>query len=172
MKSYTLWGWIAVVMFVIASLSVARAHGVPEIVIEPAVVAAGGTITVTGSEMENGEKFTITLEGSQGSTPLGEATATGEPEAGFVVTFAISETTAPGLYTVRAATDDGGTATADLTITAPTTQASAGPAMAPAMPSAEAHVLDRTKSFGQIVLVLAVIALSTVGGFVLVRRQA
>ena len=56
-------------------LGVALAHGTPVIAIQPDVVAAGGQITVTGTEMEAGEIFTITLDGTAGSITLGTVTA-------------------------------------------------------------------------------------------------
>jgi hypothetical protein len=43
-------------------LASALAHGEPVISVQPSIVAAGGEITVTGSEMEPGETFTISLE--------------------------------------------------------------------------------------------------------------
>jgi hypothetical protein len=156
-------------LLVLTPLGIVLAHGVPVIAVDPTVVAAGGTITVTGSAMEDGVKYTLTLEGTKGSIPLGEATAKGDPEAGFVVKFTIPDQTALGSYTVRAVTEDGDVATADLTVTAASAQASAGPAMA-AMATAEPHVLDRTKPASEILVVIAVIVLSGVGGFVLVRR--
>ena len=171
MKSYVHHLLIAMIVIGAVPLGLVLAHGEPEIVVEPTIVAAGGTITVKGTEMENGEKFVITLQGAQGSIPLGEATAAGEPDASFVVTFTIPETIVPSSYTVRAATEDGGIATADLTVTAPTTKASAGPATVPAMATADSHILDRTKPAVEIVVVLVVIALSGISGFTLVRRQ-
>ena len=152
-------------------LGVALAHGEPVIVVEPVVAAAGGQITLTGTEMEPGEVFTISLEGLTGSIPLGEATVAGEgEEGGFTVTFTIPAETVPGSYTVSAAAEDGDTTTADLTITAPSEEASAAPAMAQE-PTGELHELDRSKPIGQIVAVVVVIALSTAAGFVLIRNR-
>lgn len=154
-------------------LGAALAHGELVIVVEPVVVAGGGQITLTGIEMEPGEVFTITLEGLTGSIRLGEATVTGEGEdanAGFTVTFTIPVETVPGSYTVSAAAEDGDTTTADLTITAPSEEASAAPAMAQE-PTGELHELDRSKPIGQIIAVVVVIALSTAAGFVLIRNR-
>jgi hypothetical protein len=166
--------FIALLLLALAPLGIALAHGEPEIAVDPTVVAAGSTITITGSSMEDGNTYTMTLEGVKGSIPLGVATAKGEGEAaGFVVQYTVPDSTTPSSYTVRAVTPDGDVATADLTVTAASTQASAGPAtgaMAP-MASAEPHVLDRTKPVGEIIGVVAVIALSSIGGFVLVRRR-
>jgi len=171
MKAHILRNLIALAALVLAPVSVALAHGEPVIAIEPAVIVAGGTITITGTEMEPGEVFAITLEGPTGSIPLGEATATGEgEEGGFVATFTIPADTAPGSYTVRAATEEGEAAVADLTVTAPSAEASAGPATVQE-PTGEAHPLDRSKPTGQILAVVVGIALSGVAGFLLVRRR-
>jgi len=95
---------------VLAIVSEVRAHGEPVIVVEPAVVAAGGEVTVTGSEMEPGETFTIVLDGTAASVSLGEATAAGEgEEAGFVVEYAIPADLPPGSYILRATTEEGET---------------------------------------------------------------
>ncbi len=147
------------------------AHGEPVIAVNPAVIAAGGAITITGTEMEPGEVFVLTLEGPTGSIPLGEATVTGEgEEGGFVATLTIPADTMPGSYTVRAATEEGEAATADLTATAPSSEASAGPATMQE-PSGEPHILDRSKSTGQIIAVVGLIALSAAAGFILIRSQ-
>ncbi len=157
--------------FAIVPLGAALAHGEPVIAVEPAVAAADGQITITGTEMEPGEVFTITLEGLTGSIPLGEATVTGEgEEGGFTATFTIPSDIAPGSYTVRAAIEAGETATADLTVTSPSEQASAAPAMAQE-PTGELHELDRSKPVGQIIAMVVVIALSTAAGFVLIRNR-
>jgi hypothetical protein len=71
---------------------------------------------------------------------------------------------------VQAATEEGETATADLTVTAPTAEASAGPATVQE-PSGEPHLIDRTKPLGQIVVVGVLIALSVAAGFALLRSQ-
>ncbi|MCQ3972059.1 MAG: hypothetical protein DPW09_01290 [Anaerolineae bacterium] len=163
-------------MIVLAALAlmlpgVALAHGEPVIAVDPAVVAAGGVITITGTEMEPGEVFVLTLEGPTGSVSLGEATVTGEgEEGGFAATLTIPAEIGPGSYTVRAATEEGEAATADLTITAPTAEASAGPATMQE-PSGEPHILDRTKPISQLIVVVVLIALSAAGGFLLIRSQ-
>lgn len=188
-----------------APLSVALAHGKAVIAVQPDVVAAGGQITVVGTEMEAGETFTITLEGTATSIPLGTATATAsgagetsmssdtqmeatpevEPQAtvesvttpgseaaegSFRVTFTIPRETAPGSYVVKATPEDGDTAEADLTVTAPSEQATAGPATIQE-PTGEEHPLDRSKAAGEIV---GIVAAATIGGGLglwLVRRR-
>ncbi len=152
-----------------APLGVALAHGQPVIAVAPAVAPAGGQITITGTEMEPGEAFAIGLEGMADSIPLGQVAVSSEgEEGGFTATFTIPADTPPGSYTVRAATEEGEAATADLTVTAPSEEASNGPAIMKE-PSGEPHVIDRTKPIGQIVAVIVGIALSSAAGFVLVR---
>ena len=164
------WSLIVLATLALAPVGIALAHGEPVIAVQPAVVAAGGQITVTGTEMEPGEVFTITLEGVSGSIPLGEATATGEgEEGGFIATFTILDA-APGSYTVRAATEAGESTEADLTVTAPSTEAEAGPATVQ-KPSGELHAIDRSKPIGQMAAVVVVIALSAAAGFMLIRSR-
>ncbi len=148
----------------LALASEVMAHGEPVIVVEPAVVAAGEGVTVSGSEMEPDEVFVIVLEGPSVSLALGEATAAGEgEEAGFVVEITIPADVPPGSYILRAATEEGETATADLTVTAPTEEAVDDPATV-AEPSGEAHVLDRSKPLAQIVGVTLVAVIAAVLG--------
>lgn len=155
----------------LATAGVALAHGEPVIAVQPAVVAAGGQITVTGTEMEPGEVFVVSLEGLAGSVSLGEATATGEgEEGGFVATFIVPADTAPGSYTVRATTEEGEAALADLTVTASSEAAGAGPATVQE-PTGELHTLDRTKPIGQIAVAAVAIALSAAAGFALIRSR-
>ncbi|MBD3759105.1 MAG: hypothetical protein IE924_13830, partial [Microbacterium sp.] len=80
-------------------LGIALAHGNPVIAVQPDVVAADSRITVTGTEMEPGEEFAITLEGPGISIPLGKAKASGSgEEGGFVATFTIPGNATPGSY--------------------------------------------------------------------------
>ena len=149
----------------------ALAHGTPVIAVQPTVAAAGGTITITGSDMEAGENFTITLDGLAGTTTFGKVTATGEgTEGGFTATYTVPADAVPGNYTVRAIAEDGDATTADLTVTAPSSSASAGPAMAQEA-SAAPHVIDRSKPFGEVAGVVVVALLSGLAGFWLVRSH-
>ncbi|HKZ82950.1 MAG TPA: hypothetical protein VJ793_04760 [Anaerolineae bacterium] len=171
MKAYLVRALIIVVVLVLTPVNLVWAHGEPVIAVEPAVAPAGGQITVIGTEMEPGEVFAITLEGPAGSIPLGEATATGEgEEGGFTAAFTIPSDVAPGSYIVRAATEEGEVATADLTLTEPSAEASAAPAMVVDEPSGELHALDRAKPAGQIAAVAVMIALSAAAGFVLIHK--
>ena len=120
----------------------ALADGVPVIIVEPSVAAPGDQITITGTDMEEGEVFVFTLEGAAGAFDLGEATAVPDgEEAGFTVVFTLPSDLATGSYLVRAVTDEGETATADLTIGASSESMNAEPMEA----SAELLALDRSK---------------------------
>ena len=70
------------------------AHGEPIIVVKPVSVPAGGEISVSGTEMEDGELFAITLEGITTSIPLGEAAVVDE---GFEMTLIIPADVPPAL---------------------------------------------------------------------------
>jgi len=171
MKAYFVRAMVIVAALALTPIRVALAHGDPVIAVEPTVVAAGGQITVNGTEMEPGEVFAITLEGPAGSISLGEATATGESEeGGFTATFTIPADVAPGSYTVRAATEEGESAQADLTVTEPSAEASAAPATTQE-PTGEEHVLDRAKPAGEIIAVIAAALTSLALGFWLIRRH-
>lgn len=164
-------GFLVALALIMMTFGVAWAHGQPVITVNPALVAAGSSITVVGSEMEAGEAFTISLEGTRGSTKLGEATAKAEgEEAGFEVTLAIPQDTPPGSYTIRAATSGGESTSADLTVTLPSSQASAGPAMQ-LDPSGAAHVLPRSKPAGMVAGVVGTAILSAVLGLWLVTKR-
>ncbi len=170
-RMYLFPGLIILAVLALTLPRVVLAHGEPVIAVNPAVVGGGGAITITGSEMEAGEVFVLTLEGPTGSVSLGKATVTSEgEEGGFVATLTIPADTMPGSYIVRAATEEGEAATADLTVTAPSSEASAGPATMQE-PSGEPHTLDRSKSTGQIIAVVVLIALSAAAGFVLIRSR-
>ena len=163
---------LALLVIVPVGVGIALAHGTPIIAVEPTIAAAGSSITVTGSDMEAGESFTITLDGMAGSTELGTVPAASEgQEAGFTVTYTVPASSTPGSYTVRAIAEDGDATTADLTVTAATDQASAGPAMAQE-PSAAPHVIDRSKPAGEVAVVVVLALLSGGLGVWLARPRA
>lgn len=146
----------------------ALADGVPVIIVEPSVAAPGGQITVTGTDMEEGEVFVFTLEGAAGVFDLGEATAAPDgEEAGFTATFTLPSDLPGGSYLVRAVTDEGETATADLTIGASSEAMNAEPMEA----SAEPIELDRSKPPLLIGSVIALALLSAVLGVWLLRMR-
>jgi hypothetical protein len=104
-------------------------------------------------------------------TPLGKATASGSGEEGdFVATFTIPGNATPGSYTVRAATDQGEGAVADLTVTAPSREASAKPAEL-REPTGETHLVDRSKPTGQVIGAIVAAIVSGGLGLWLVRQR-
>ncbi len=143
-----------------------RAHGEPVITVSPVSVPAGGEVLVTGTEMEEGELFAITLEGITLSVPLGEAPVAGE---GFEVTLTIPADTPPGSYRVQAAAGEE-TAVADITITAPVDRPADDQLASAAEPSAAPMDLDRPQSAARTIAIVAMGLLSLGLGLWLVRR--
>ncbi len=199
MNKHVFRGLIVLIGLAFVSIGVALAHGTPVVAVQPTIAAAGGQITVTGSEMEAGETFTITLEGPTGSTYLGTVTAAatankdqmdtaapqaeskatpdntsaqnGEPqEGGFTVAYTVPDKTPPGPYTVKCTAEDGDATETDLTITAASAQASAAPAMVQE-PTGALHQIDRSKPTGQVVGDVVVVILSGALGLWLVRKR-
>lgn len=177
MKTMNLHKWAVAALLVWGALMMlpghAHAHGQPVINVNPSVVSAGDTITITGSEMEQGEKFAITLEGVQGATALGTILVEGQnEEAGFTATFNVPQSLKPGSYNLRAATQAGESATVDLTVTAPSSKASAAPAQT-RMASGELHEIARPRSALMFISVIAVALVSITLGLLLVlpRRK-
>lgn len=162
---------VAAAILAMNPVGVAFAHGEPVIRVDPPIVAAGGSITITGTEMEPGEVFDLVLEGAATSVSLGQATVEGEgEEGGFVVTLTLPADLAPGTYRLRASTEEGESAVADLTVTAVVTEADSGPAMVQE-PSGEPHLLDRAKPAGQVPGIVALALGSAVLGVWLIRRR-
>lgn len=199
MKKHMLRSLIILVMLAFVSIGVALAHGKPVIAVQPTIVAAGGQITCIGTEMEAGGVFTMTLEGPTGSIYLGTVTAmaitdkdqagmatpeaeskatpdsgsaqSGEPQGGgFSVAFTIPDKTPPGSYMVKATAEDGDATEADLTITGPSDQANADPAMVQE-PTGELHQLDRSKPTGEIAGIVLVAVVSGGLGLWLARKR-
>ena len=158
---------VIVVILSIVPFSSVLADGVPVILVEPSVAAPGAQITITGTDMEEGEVFKLTLEGAAGVFELGEATAAPDgEEAGFTTVFTLPSDLPPASYLVRAATDEGETATADLTIGASSEQMNAQPMEA----SGEPMSIDRPRSAGLVTSIVLVALLSAGLGLWLIRR--
>lgn len=170
MKELLVRSLLLAAMLSIVSFGLALAHGEAVITVEPSVVAPGGQITVTGADMEAGEEFTITLENALTVIPLGDATAIGEgDEAGFTVTLTIPPEVQPGSYVVRAATEEGESITADLSVVALEEQA--GGESEAMEPSAEPLTLERPRSTGLLAVVIVAAIISAGVGLWLVRRR-
>ncbi len=201
MKKYMLRSLIILIGLAFVSIGVVLAHGRPVVAVQPTIAPAGGQITVTGTEMEAGETFTITLEGPTGSIFLGTVTATGAekesttdqeqkqaaPEATATSESgeAKSDESEEGGFTVTyvipdktppgphtvKATAEDGDAT-ETDLTI--TGASEQASAEPAMvqePSGEQHQLDRFKPTGEIVGIVAVAIVSGGLGLWLVRKR-
>jgi hypothetical protein len=171
--TFRAFAWISLLAVIIALVptTVGYAHGEPVIVVSPVVAAAGASITVTGAEMEPGGVFRLFLESASTSIELGEATAEGEGEEdGFVVTISLPSDLPAGSYTLRASTEEGETAVADLTVTAASAEADPGPAMAQE-PSGEPHLLDRSMPAGEVAGAASLALASAVLGVWLIRRK-
>lgn len=92
--------------------------------------------------------------------------------AGFTATFNVPQSLKPGSYSLRAATQAGESATVDLTVMAPSSEASAAPAQA-RMASGELHEIARPGSAPMLISVSAVALVSITLGLLLVlpRRK-
>lgn len=157
------------VLFIPANIVLA--HGVPSITVQPLLIGAGSQITITGIDMEPGEIFTISLVGLGGTVPLGSATAVAEgDEGGFQAIFTVPESTQPGSYIVRAVTDQGEKAEADLTVTLPSSQASTDPATTQEASGAQ-HLLDHSKPLGEVIGASVLALISVLAGLWLVLKK-
>ncbi len=168
MKKITILSLLITLFLVLASSSVASAHGAPSINVVPGVAVSGGQITVIGSSMEAGESFKLTLENMDNTVRLGDATATKTgDEAGFTVTYTLPASLAPGFYLVRCTAEDGDSTTTNLTILASSAQMNTQPMEANAEPLA----LDRSKP-PLVIASVILLALISVGlGVWLVRMH-
>lgn len=157
-------------LLTILSAGVVLSHGEPTITVQPQVAPPGSQITIIGSDMEDGEIFQITLEGMINTIPLGEASAKQDgDEAGFRADFTLPSDLSTGSYTVQAATDEGETTTADLTIAASTQPMSMNTGAMAAR--AEPEVIDRSKPLVEVGSIAVLALLSALAGIVLVRWQ-
>ncbi len=161
--------WIVVLLSAATFLSTTRglAHGEPELTVEPSTVAAGGEVTITGAEMEDGEVFALTLEGMFDTFDLGEVSVSGE---GFSVQVTIPAEAAPGLYTLQAVSREGESVNVEITVLASSAEQDGDVAAAADRPSAEPLALERTRTTGDWLFVGALILLGGVGGFWLLKK--
>ncbi len=155
-------------LLAVFSIRVASAHGTPSITVAPSVATPGGQITVTGGNMEVGESFKLTLEGTAGVVQLGEETAVANGgEGGFTASFTLPAELAPGSYFVRCTADDGDSTSADLTIAGTAEAMNTEPMQA----SAEPLALNRSKSPLLVTSVITLAVLSAGLGTWLVRKH-
>lgn len=172
MKSWFARAGLAISLGLALGAMSAFAHGAPIVKVDPAIVAAGGSITVTGTEMEVDVEFAITLDHAGAEVALGTVTAMktdpAAEDGGFTQMFTIPATAKPGSYQVHATSKDGDTASADLTVTEASAAASTGPAEEK-MASGELHALDRSKPAVELIGLGAIAALTIVVGLWLAR---
>ena len=144
------------------------AHGQPTITIDPTVASPGGQISITGTDMEDGEIFKLTLESVAGVVELGEVTAKQDgDEAGFTEAFTLPTDLIAGYYLIRAATEEGETTSADLTISA----SSASMGNQPMEANPEPLQVNRPKSSLVIGSVVVLALLSVSLGMGLIRGR-
>ncbi len=133
-----------------------------------------GTVTATGADKASAsdqEQNKATPEGEAKATPESGAATSNEPaEGGFSATYTIPDKTPPGPYTVKATAEDGDATETDLTITGPSAQASADPAMVQE-PTGELHQIDRSKPTGEVAVIVTVAVVSSGLGLWLVRKR-
>ena len=146
------------------SITIAQAHGAAELSVSPTVVAPGGTLTVSGDGLGDGEVFTITLEGVTYQAMLGTATVNGDS---FEADYKVPADAPVGSYQVRATNTDGEQVAAEWTVSA----AAEAPAQAQAQatPTAESMLLGRQKTLPQLAAIIAGLLVSAGLGLALVR---
>lgn len=129
----------------IASLfsgGIAGARGEAAISVESSVATPGRQITITGTGMEDGQAFKLTLDGASGVYELGHANATQNGgEAALVEACTLPSELTSGSYLLLFVAEGGQSATPDLTIAASSEQMNTQAMEA----SAESLVLDRPK---------------------------
>ena len=169
MKSMFFHGLFVALLISLFLVSPVLAHGQPTITVNPNVASPGAQIDITGTDMEAGEIFNLTLESMAGVVELGEATAKQDgDEAGFTETFTLPTDLTAGSYLIRAATKEGETTTADLTISI----SSSAPMMnQPIEANPEQLQIDRSKSSLVTGSVIVLALLSAVLGMGLVRGR-
>lgn len=137
----------------------AWAHGNPEITVQPAQAPPGGTVTVTGSEWEQGLALQIELRGAAESVTLADVTTS--DEGAFTVILTLPADTSPGSYQLVAAGGDD-SATVDFEVMG-------GPVSAPgaAMPTV---VEEKTANSVAVAFGFAVGAVALLGAVLAWRR--
>ena len=172
---------IATVATVLTATVPASAHETGAIHLASSQVAVGGTIDIRGEKLPKSQTLKLQLRGILDTYQLGEVqTDTG---GAFHSPFTVPATVPVAQYTVVVIASDGDvTARADLSVVAATTTASAQPAAGagsmagmPGMSgeaTAELMHIDRTTTTGQWAIIYTIIALSLIGGLLLLRISA
>lgn len=98
----------------------------PSIAADPMTVEDGDTTTVTGEDFPPNTEVEVQLVDPDGN-PVGDPViVTTDEDGGFTADLAVPEDAVPGDYTVEAAAETGESATADLTVAAPSGDDNAG----------------------------------------------
>ncbi len=155
-------GLFAVLVTVV---TLATAHGGATLTVTPAVIAPGSIVTVKADGVEADATFTISLAGPQFKAVLGTVKTTQDT---FEQGFAIPANAPADSYQVQALAEDGDVISAELTVSAGTG------ATAPtesAQPTAALMQLNRSKSAGQIAVMVVAAVVSAGLGLLLLRPK-
>ncbi len=172
---------VATIAMVLTATVPASAHETGAIHLASNQVSVGGTIDIRGEKLPKSQTLKLQLRGILDTYPLGEAQT--DTAGTFHAPFTVPATVPVAQYTVVVIASDGDvTARADLAVVAATTTASAQPTNGAAsmagMPgmsgeaTAEPMHIDQTTTTGQRVIIYSIIALSLIGGIVLLRISA
>lgn len=162
-------------LVVVALIGVAFAHGTPTLTAKQATIGAGGTISVSGDGLgENGEKVTITLEGTTYQATLG--TATLNDDAIDNVELTIPKDAPAGTYVLTAMNGDE-KATLQIEVTeaaavAQGTMNTAGTTEKPAaMAATQTPTITRTWTPAEWIVALGLLAITLLSAIVLLWRH-
>ena len=159
-----------VLILLLQMVSMAVAHGSATLIAEPNQAAAGEDITITGSDMEDGENFTITLEGLFETFQLGHVEAADE---GFSMAVTIPGGALPGLYSLVATFAEGETVLTEFVVleagSAAVDEHAEGESET--LVTAEKVDLDLNRSSLEMGLAVGVILTAGIGGLWLVKRE-
>lgn len=173
---------MATIAMVLTATVPASAHETGAIHLASSQVPVGGTIDIRGEKLPKSQTLKLQLRGILDTYPLGEAQT--DTAGAFHTPFTVPANVPVAQYTVVVIASDGDvTARADLAVVAATTTASAQPAAGagsmagmPGMSgegaTAELMHIDQTTTTGQWVVIYTIIALSLIGGMLLLRGSA
>lgn len=136
--------------------------GEEEVVVEPASVTAGDSVVLAGSGLEPNNERVLVLAGQDLIVEFGSVTT--DAEGMFQTELTIPVHLPSGTYELRAIGDE--TVTAPLAVTA----AAGGAEASPAPNDASETVVPRERTPLVLAVILALVALATVAGALLVWR--
>lgn len=146
----------------------AYAHMIPAITVSPDALAPGGTLSVSADGMPESGTYALGIESDSGTIALGTGSvAPGDDH--FETDLALPTSTPPGSYVVKAVNENDGRAFYSLSrITVHPLQPLIQNA---AEPSAAEVPLQNGTTPAELAIVIAVIAITTIGGFALIRGR-